>query len=205
MKHYEKKLIKFRKYQNIASQSHKPSFVKCVVHNFSPYALSDAEITASSYGVDTHVPTNTNSNTIATLLRDISNISESEVSKIQTKLRKSKVKVLYTHRKIILELSKNEYIVILKQDKGGGVVVMNKRKHLEKCMSLLTTKHFREVDRDPTKVLKSKEQRSMRKLKSKLSSYEHKKLYPTGSCPGSLIELQSYINYLLMVKLMIYK
>ena len=53
-------------------------------------------------------------------------------------------------------------------------------------MSLLTTKHFKQVDSDPTKTLESKLQRSLRKLKSKLSSYGYKKLYPTGSCPGKL-------------------
>ena len=66
LKHHEKKLIKFRKNQNIAPQSHKPSFAKCIVHNFSSYDLSDAEIAALSYGLDTHIPINTNSNTIAT-------------------------------------------------------------------------------------------------------------------------------------------
>ena len=77
---------------------------------------------------------------------------ESEVSKIKTKLRNtcgkySNLKVLYRHRKIVLALSKNENIVILKQENNNV-------------------------------------QRSLRKLKSKLSSYEYKKLYPTGSCPG---------------------
>ena len=114
---------------------------------------------------------------------------ESEVSKIKTKLRNtcekySKLKVLYRHRKIVLALSKNENIVILKQGKARGVVVMDKHKYREKCMSLLTTKHCKQVDRDPTKTVESKVQRSLRKLKSKLSSYEYKKLYPTGSCPG---------------------
>ena len=79
LKSHEKKLIKFSKNQNIALQSHRPSFVKCIVHKFSSYDLSDAEITALSYGLDTHIPANTNSNTIVTefelffqdLLRDI--------------------------------------------------------------------------------------------------------------------------------------
>ena len=48
-------------------------------------------------------------------------------------------------------------------------------------MSLLTTKQFKQVDSDPTKILESKVLRSHRKLKSK---HEYKKLYPTGSCPG---------------------
>ena len=134
LKCHEKKLIKFRKNQNIASQSHKPSFAKCIVHNFSSYDLSDVEIKGLFYALDTHIPANTNSNTIATefelffqnLLRDISNIPECELSKIKTKLRNtcekySKVKVPYKHTKIVLELSKNENIVIVKQDKDTAV------------------------------------------------------------------------------------
>ena len=60
---------------------------------------------------------------------------------------------------------------------------MEKHKYIEKCMSLLTTKHFKQVDCDLTKTLESKVQRSLRKLKSNFSPYEYKKLYPTGSCP----------------------
>ena len=51
-------------------------------------------------------------------------------------------------------------------------------------MSFLTTKQFKQVDSDPTKTLVSKVQRSLRKLKSKLSPYEQKQLYPTGLSPG---------------------
>ena len=37
---------------------------------------------------------------------------------------------------------------------------------------------------DPTKTLESKVQRTLRKIKSKFTEQEYKKLYPTGSCPG---------------------
>ena len=95
MKHHHEKLITFCKNQNIAPQSHKPNFAKYLIHNFSSYDFSDAEITALSYCLNTHIPINTNSNTIETgfelffqnLLRDISHTPESEVSKIKTKLR----------------------------------------------------------------------------------------------------------------------
>ena len=121
-------------------------------------------------------------------MRDNSNIPGCDLSKIKTKLRNtckkySKVKVSYKHRKVVLELSKKENIVILKPDKGRGVVVMYKHKYMEKCMSFLTTKQFKQVDSNLTKTLESKVQRSLRKLKSKLSRYEYKKLYPTGSSP----------------------
>ena len=61
---------------------------------------------------------------------------------------------------------------------------MSKHKYIKKCMSFLTTKQFKQVDSDTTKTLESKVQRSLRKLKSKLSPYEYKKLYPTSSSPG---------------------
>ena len=81
------------------------------------------------------------------ILKDISSIPDSE-PKIKTKLRNtcekhSEVQVPYSHRKIHLDLSKNKKIVILKQGKSRGVVMMDKHKHVEKCMSLLTTKYFK--------------------------------------------------------------
>ena len=152
------------------------------------YDLSDPEIAALSYGLGTRIPTNNNSNTITIEFElisrpywpNVSNIPENELSKIKTKLENtcenySKVKVPYRHRKIVSELSKNKNIVILKQGKLRTVVVMDRHKYIEKCMSLLT---------DPTKTLESKVQRLLRKLKSKLSPYKYKKLYPTVSCPG---------------------
>ena len=61
---------------------------------------------------------------------------------------------------------------------------MDKHKYIEKYLSLLTPKQFKQVDSDPTKTLQSKVQRSLWKLKSKLSPFQYKKLHPTGSSPG---------------------
>ena len=118
-------------------------------------------------------------------MRNISNIPENELKNKYSKniaKKYSDIEVPYTHRKIVLELSKNENSVILKRDKGRVVALMDKHKYLEKCMSLLTTKHFKQVDSDPGKILESKVQRSLRKLKSKFFPYEYKKLYPTALC-----------------------
>ena len=52
-------------------------------------------------------------------------------------------------------------------------------------MSLLTTRQFKQVDSDPSKRLEWKVQRSVRKLKPKLSPYQYNKLYPTGSSQGN--------------------
>ena len=40
--------------------------VKCNVHDCPSYDLSGEKMTALSYGVDTHIPINTNTSTIAT-------------------------------------------------------------------------------------------------------------------------------------------
>ena len=38
---------------------------------------------------------------------------------------------------IIKQLSMNEEVIIMKQDKGRGVIIMNSSKYLEKCLSVL--------------------------------------------------------------------
>ena len=82
---------------------------------------------------------------------------------------------------------------------------MEKHKYLEICMSLLTTKHFKQVVSDPTKTLESKVQRSLRKLKSKLPHMSTRNYIQQLYANGSFMELQSYINFLLMGKSMIYQ
>ena len=123
------------------------------VHNFSSYNLSQVEINALSYGLDHHIPTNINRNSIKTefesffqsLLRDISHMPENEINKVKTKLRSacekySNIKVPHKQRKIIFDLSKRDDIILLKQDKGRGVVVMDRSKYTEKCLEILSTK-----------------------------------------------------------------
>ena len=51
-------------------------------------------------------------------------------------------------------------------------------------MSLLSSNQFKHIPNDPTKSLESKVQQTIRKIKSKLSEQEYKKLYPPGSCQG---------------------
>ena len=95
--------------------------------------MSHEECIALSYGLDTHIPKNTNTNKIYTefemfyqnLLKNTSNIPETKLQQIKTKLlstcdKYTKIKVPYKHRKIVNKLSKRNDIVILKADKGRG-------------------------------------------------------------------------------------
>ena len=174
-------------------------FNKHIIHNYSTYSLSNEQYIALSYGLDTHIPSRTHASTIYNefevffrgLLKDIGNIPETELQLIKTKLRNTcekytKIKVPYKYRKIINELRKREDIAALKADKGRDIVIMNKDKYHEKSLELLDTEQFQKLNHDPTKTTERKVQNTLRKIKSKLSINEYKRIYPTGSSPGKL-------------------
>ena len=123
------------------------------------------------------------------LLKDIDNIPETELQLIKTKLQNmcekyTETKVPYKYRKIINDLRKREDIVVLKADKGRGIVIMNRDKYHEKCLEKLDTEQFQKLNYDPTKITQRKVQNALCKMKSKLSINEYKRKYPTGSSPG---------------------
>ena len=74
--------------------------------------------------------------------------------------------------------------MILKQDKGRGVVILDATKYTEKCMAILNTDRFKQLTTDPTAATEQKIQKVLRKIKSKFSEQESKRLYPTGSAPA---------------------
>ena len=92
---HQKKLLKFREAQTAKNCYINPRPMEHVVHNFASYNLWQIEINALSYGLDYHIPTNINRNTITTesesffqsFLRDISHMPEHEINKVNTKLR----------------------------------------------------------------------------------------------------------------------
>ena len=51
-------------------------------------------------------------------------------------------------------------------------------------MDMLNTKQFRKLGKDPPKTIETKVQRAVRKTKDQLSTFENRKLYPSGSTPG---------------------
>ena len=63
---------------------------------------------------------------------------------------------------------------------------MNRDKYHEKCLELLDTEQSQKLNHDPTKTTERKVQNALRKIKSKLSINEYKRIYPTGSSPGKL-------------------
>ena len=123
------------------------------------------------------------------ILKDISHLLENYLSSLKTKLgnaceKYSKIYVPYKYKKIIDQLSGNKDLCILKQDKGRGVVLMDKTKYTNKCLEILETDQFTKLNHDPTKSVEGNTQQLLRKFKSRLSQKEYYQLYPTGSCAG---------------------
>ena len=70
------------------------------------------------------------------------------------------------------------------QDKGRGVVLMDRPKCTEKCLELLQTNQLTKLDHYPTKSIEGKIQRILRKIKNRLSPKDYYQLYPTVSWAG---------------------
>ena len=96
----------------------------------------------------------------------------------------SEIKVPYKHRETIRNLSNNKNIVIMKQDKGRGVVIMDRNKYFDKCLTMLNSEQFVKLNQHSTATAERKVQRILRKIKLKWPKKVYQKLYPTGSSPG---------------------
>ena len=181
----------------------KTHYINNSVQNFSPYQFSANGYTALSYELGHHIPTRLNKNRIHTefeqfyqgISKGISHIPEKYLSSLKTNLQNtcekhSKIRVPYKYKKAIDQLSRIKNLCIPKQDKGRGVVIMDKTKYTNQCLEMLETNQF--IKTNPM-ILKNhlKEiyndynaRKIQRNFKSRLSQKEYKQLYPTGPCAG---------------------
>ena len=116
----------------------------------SSYQLSHDKYTALSFGLDHHIPAKTDPNLIYTefecyyqnIVPKIKNLSDDQKcqQKCQLKIKLwsacekyNRVKVPFKYKEIINKLSNNSNITLLRQDKGKGIVVIDRIKYTEKC------------------------------------------------------------------------
>ena len=100
-------------------------------------------------------------------------------------------KDIKTH-KVLKTLRKNNYIVLLKPDKGNGVVVLNRADYIKGIFNIINDTHkFKEIDSDPTIVREGKLQRFLRDLKrnGKIDKDIYTNIYPSGSQPARIYGL----------------
>ena len=62
---------------------------------------------------------------------------------------------------MIANLTNNETINVLKEEKGRGIVIMDSSKYTEKCLGMLENDQF--SNDDPTKSIQSKIKRCVRR------------------------------------------
>ena len=171
--------------------------IESIIHNFSSYKLSPEEEYALSFSLDQHIPDKFNKNQVQTefenfyyhVLQDTKDLDQEIQDELKSKMRRtsenySKIKIPYQQQKVISNLSNIKSIIVIKQDKGRGIVILDRKHYIEKCLSIVESKQFKKLKKDPTKTLESKVQQTLRKIKNVLSEKDYKKLYPTGSQPG---------------------
>ena len=76
----------------------------------------------------------------------------------------------------------------MRQDKRSRVIVMDRSKCTEKCLSILQTENFTKLRHDPTKSNENKIQPELRKMEARLTIQEYHELYPTSSNPGRVYD-----------------
>ena len=126
------------------------------MHNFSLHQLSSKEEEELSFVLDEHIPSVCNWNKLFTefemfyqnILKDISHLNNDVITRLKTKLRHtcdkySRIKVPYKYRNVINNLRRNKQLVILKQDKGRGAVLLDKQSMLRNVFLLSTQTNLR--------------------------------------------------------------
>ena len=85
---------------------------------------------------------------------------------------------------VIIKLAKNKNVMVLKQDKGRGVVLLDRSRYIEKCMEHLNTDNFKQLKTDNTKTVEDAIQKALYEVKDAIGDEEYRKIYPSGSNPG---------------------
>ena len=170
-----------------------------VIHNFSAYNLSDNEIRVLSKTLDHYIPPLNDKKSKRTqveferfysgILDNANNLDEETKLTLKTNFLKTynkytNIKISSNDQHIINNLYKNQNIVILRQDKGRGVVILNRTDYISKCEDFLNGPEFQQLKTDPTASFQTRVQTKLRKMKKKFNNQDYKRLYPSGSQPG---------------------
>ena len=168
-----------------------------IVHNFSSYDLTNEERKALAYGLGHYIPDKIDKrrlevefeNLYQNILWSANDIGEQEKQNLKTKFLGcfrdyGKINAPYEYKDIIKKLSSNKDICLLKQDKGRGIVIMDRTKYVEKCQDILHSDKFVELQEDPTAQFESRVQKCLRKMKKRLGQTTYNSVYPTASRPG---------------------
>ena len=72
----------------------------------------------------------------------------------------------------------------MRQDKGRGVVILDKNLYVSKAEEFLNGPEFVELDEDPTKMFQGRVQRTLREMKNCFETKVYDRIYPSSARPG---------------------
>ena len=181
---------------------------KDIVTNISSYTLTQDESKALKFGLShSIVPPYINKTDIFASFESIFNAM---ISRLLNKKDENKLKTDLSHlahlyvnsfelspkdikiHKVLENLHKNNEIVVLKPDKGNGVVILNRSDYTESILNIINDTHkFKELYSDPTIIREGKLQRFLRDLKKndKIDKEIYSTIYPSGSQPARIYGL----------------
>ena len=179
---------------NISSTLVSEDFTNKVVINFSSYILSAQERKVLALSLDHYIPFRSDDKKLqveferfySDVLAHSSTLSFDEKSNLKriflnTYHRYSKIKHTSEEKSILGNLVKNPDIVLLKLDKGRGVVIMNRSDYVRKSECVLNGSQFEKLDSDPTKRFQAKVQRTLLSMKNQFDKNTYKNIYPSSS------------------------
>ena len=194
-----------KKLRNLKKNRSNPFTHEEVVKNCSTKNLSFEELNIPKFGLNHSLPplklrkTNVfvSFEMIHRLLReDLKNDTDKPTLKAQlSHLANSYVynyqpsRSTLTKHRILKKLRNDKEIVILRPDKGSGVVVLNRSDYEKSIKNLINDKtKFKELSEDVTIKRESKLQRFLRTLRNNkcLDKLEYEKIYPSGSSPAKI-------------------
>ena len=111
--------------------------------------------------------------------------SNFKIKFLETFQKYSSVRLTDEHEAVLNRLHKRDDIVILRQDKGRGVVIVDKTTYISKAEDFLGGQEFIELQDDPTKSFQTKVQDTLREMKKSFGpATTYDKIYPSSARPG---------------------
>ena len=132
------------------------------------------------------------------LLQHTKHLSQQEQYQLKSKSRTTcenyaRIKTPCKYKKIIENLSNNKNTIVLKQDKGRGVTILNRKSYIEKCKTFAKGK-FHKLETDPTKTIQGNYNKCLEVLRMYLPKVNTNDNIPLAQNPVHSMEMLRYIS-----------
>ena len=197
-----------KKLKKLTKNKALPFTHKDTVTNLSKVKLSDEELDILRNGLNFSIrPSRLNSSDILTTFERIHLTLKSKLTQqedyahLKTELGHLAHTYISSYRptpndlkkhRILRSIRNNDNIIVLKPDKGNGVVIMDRQVYINSCYDIINNPtKFKLLSDDPTIAREARLQRLLRKLKkgSHINDQMYQDIFPRGSQPARLYGL----------------